>query len=153
MHERIIYSEARTHFCCLSNKMSFFCHIGALIGVSLGVLLIAQTLFLPSPIFVFGLPVLAFLFAGLFAAKRTGRVSTGTLAGLWSGFFSNIIIWAALFIALSTVYHADLVSAAQNSALGGDIRWSAPHLLGEIPSASNSRGENRMREMQEEEKA
>lgn len=32
----------------------------------------------------------------------------------------------------------------QNSALGRDIRWSAPHLLGGMPAASTSGGENRI---------
>ncbi len=57
-----------------SGKVALQC--GALIDVSLGVLLIALTVFLPLPIFVFGLPMLAFLLAGLLAAKRAGRVST-----------------------------------------------------------------------------
>ena len=43
------------------------------------------------------------------------------------------------------------VGNLQNSALGRDIRWSAPHLLGGMPAASTSRGENRIPEMQEEE--
>ncbi len=94
---------------------------GALFGVSLSVLLIALVLttlakFLPTPIFEFGLPALAFLLAGLFAAKRTGKVSTGALAGLWSGIISTIIGMAVVFIALLTVSHAAFVQGTLSSS-------------------------------------
>ncbi len=90
---------------------------GALFGVSLGVLLIVQAVFLPSPIFVYGLPLLALLLAGLLAAKRTGKVSTGVLAGLWSGLIGTITGMAAVFIVLLTVGHADFVSGAMRSSV------------------------------------
>jgi hypothetical protein len=95
---------------------------GALFGVSLGVLLIVQDWLLPSPVFVLGLPVLAFLFAGLFAAKRTGKVSTSVLAGVWSGIIGTLIAMAAVFIALLTVGHAGFVSGARSS--GVDPRYA-----------------------------
>ena len=90
---------------------------GTLFGVSLGVLLIAETWFLHSPIFFYGLPVLAFLLAGLFAAKRTGKVSTGALVGLLSGVISTLIGMTALFIALLTVEHAAFVQGALRSSV------------------------------------
>jgi len=110
-------------------KVALLC--GALIGVSLGVLVIAQILFLPTSIYLFGLlglPMPAFLLAGLLAAKRTGRVSTGTLAGLWSGVFSNIIVWA-LFIAVVAVYHDAVVSAALSSGIGLDPQNTELYIL------------------------
>jgi hypothetical protein len=99
---------------------------GALFGVSLNVLLIAETWFLHSPIFFYGLPVLAFLLAGLLAAKRTGKVSTGTLAGLWSGIISTIIGIAALIIAFLTVEHAAFVQGALSSS--ADPRYAQQYV-------------------------
>jgi len=38
-------------------------------------------------------PILVYLVAGLRASQQTGRVATGTLAGLWTGLFSAGITW------------------------------------------------------------
>jgi hypothetical protein len=95
---------------------------GAIFGVSLSVLQIALVLttlsrFIPTPMFFFGLPALAFLLAGLFAAKRTGKVSTGALAGLWSGISSILLVMATLFIVLLTVGHDVFVQGAMRSSV------------------------------------
>lgn len=95
---------------------------GVIFGVSLSVLLIALILtalskFIPEPIFFFGIPALAFLLAGMFAAKRTGKVSTGTLAGLLSGAIMIIMLMALLFLLLLTVGHAAFVQGAMNSSV------------------------------------
>lgn len=41
-----------------------------------------------------------FLLVGAFAAHKTGKVSTGTLAGLWSGLIGGIITSLTLFVTL-----------------------------------------------------
>ena len=40
------------------------------------------------------LPIVAFLLAGMFASKQTGRVRAGSLAGLVAGLTAGIIAWA-----------------------------------------------------------
>src|SRR5579863_7666404 len=95
---------------------------GSLFGVSLTVLLIVLILttlskFVPAPIFFFGLPTLALLLAGLFAAKRTGKVRTGTLAGLLAGLISTFTLMAVSIILLATVGHAAFVQGAMSSSV------------------------------------
>ena len=88
---------------------------GALFGVSLSVLLLTLDRFLATANFTldFWLCVPAFLLAGLFAAKHTGKVSTGALAGLWAGFISNIIYWVIplFFVVFTMGNDAALISA------------------------------------------
>lgn len=56
--------------------------------------------------------VVGLLLVGVFAAKRFGKVSTGTLAGLWAGLFGGIITGIATFVSLmsSLVYNYDYYS-------------------------------------------
>lgn len=94
---------------------------GALFGISLSVLQIVLILtllsrFVPTSIFLIGFPALAFLLAGLCAAKRTGKVSTGALAGLLAGVISIIIVMAVFLIALLTVGYASFVKGAMSSS-------------------------------------
>jgi hypothetical protein len=49
--------------------------------------------------------IVALVLAGLFASKRTGKVSTGTLAGLWSGLFGGVIVMGIFALLLLVVTH------------------------------------------------
>jgi hypothetical protein len=68
----------------------------------------------------------AFFLAGMFAAKKTGRVGTGTLAGLWAGMFNGVLTNALyglivmVFLSLDngSLYHELLSSLASSSASG-----------------------------------
>src|SRR5947209_16316716 len=42
--------------------------------------------------------ILAYLATGRRAAQQTGRVGTGALAGLWTGFISAVITWLYAFV-------------------------------------------------------
>lgn len=42
-------------------------------------------------------PLAAYVLAGLFASQVTGKVSTGTIAGLWAGLFGSVIYSIGLF--------------------------------------------------------
>ena len=90
---------------------------GALFGLCLSLLQITLDKFLGTPNFTldFWLCVPAFLLAGLFAAKRTGKVGTGALAGLWAGFIGSLNYWTwPLIFSFSTVFatrYAALIGA------------------------------------------
>ena len=80
---------------------------GALFGVCSGLVQILCLSFLP----VAGYPLslllcaVALLLAGLFASKRTGKVSTGTLAGLWCGLICSVIVVGILGLMLLVMTH------------------------------------------------
>jgi hypothetical protein len=92
--------------------------VGAIIGVVSG-LLVGGVWWIPSGllilIFDFLVPIVALLLAGLLAARRTGRVSTGTLAGLWAGFIGTVIAFTVIAIALETVQHAAFISGLMSN--------------------------------------
>lgn len=92
--------------------------VGAMLGVVSG-LLVGGPWLTPSGflilIFDFLVPIVALLLAGLLAARRTGRVSTGTLAGLWAGFIGTLIAFAVIAIALETVHHADFIRGVMSN--------------------------------------
>ena len=86
---------------------------GVISGVSVNVLLIGLTAtglsqFIPTLIYILAIPALAFFLAGLFAARQTGKVSTGTLAGLLSGVIMIIILMVTLVSIVLTLGHAIL---------------------------------------------
>src|SRR5258708_21387746 len=74
---------------------------GLILGLVSAVILLLNT-FVISPsgngvlelllsFLVFLLGLAAYFEAGILASKKTGKVSTGTFAGLWTGTFSGII--------------------------------------------------------------
>jgi hypothetical protein len=70
---------------------------GALFGLSWGVLLIANYYLVQvhgvrfTTVAVYILSLVIYLVAGMLAAIRTGKVSNGLLAGLWTGLFSSLL--------------------------------------------------------------
>jgi hypothetical protein len=64
----------------------------------------------------------ALLLAGLFASKRTGKVSTGTLAGLWSGLISSVIVVGILGLLLLVAIHNTAFIDASMSAFTNALR-------------------------------
>lgn len=46
--------------------------------------------------------ILAYLVAGMRATQQTGRVGTGALAGLWTGFISAVITWGYALVFYAT---------------------------------------------------
>lgn len=58
------------------------------------------SLLLTVLVFLFG--IAAYLIAGWLAAKQTGKVSTGTIAGLWTGVFYGIIGAIATVVTIAT---------------------------------------------------
>jgi hypothetical protein len=71
---------------------------GALFGVCSGLVQTLCIIFLPGFGFLLSLLLCAaaLLLAGLFASKRTGKVGTGTLAGLWCGLICSVIVVGVL---------------------------------------------------------
>ncbi len=93
--------------------------VGAMIGVVSG-LLVGGPWWTSSGLLLiliidFLVPIVALLLAGLLAARRTGRVSTGTLAGLWAGFIGTVVAIAVIVIALETVHHADFIRGVMSN--------------------------------------
>lgn len=90
---------------------------GALFGVAAGVIQIMCIFFLATAGFLLSLVlcIVALLFAGLCASRRTGKVSTGTLAGLWSGLISSVIVVSILGLLLLVMTHS---SAFMNEFMG-----------------------------------
>ena len=66
----------------------------------------AFSLLLTVLVFLFG--IAAYLIAGWLAAKQTGKVSTGTIAGLWTGVFYGIIGAIGTIVTISTNLSARL---------------------------------------------
>jgi len=62
-----------------------------------------------------------FMLAGVFAAKQTGKVSTGTLTGLWAGLAGGLITSVALFFStwplMFSPYNTDPSYLASTAAL------------------------------------
>jgi hypothetical protein len=80
---------------------------GALFGIASGLIQILCIFSLAGAGFLLSLVLCAIvlLFAGLFASRRTGKVSTGTLAGLWCGLVSSVIVVGILGLILLFVTH------------------------------------------------
>jgi hypothetical protein len=70
---------------------------GAIFGVGWGVLLTLNYYFVHvqglrlTSVVALVLSLVVYLVAGILAASRTGLVSTGLLAGLWTGLFSSLV--------------------------------------------------------------
>jgi len=86
--------------------------VGAITGVVSG-LLVAGPWWIASGLLVlimgFLVPIVALLLVGLLAARRTGRASTGTLAGMWAGFIGTVVALALIAIATATVGQAEFM--------------------------------------------
>ena len=65
---------------------------GLIFGVVLGVILVGLNFIITGLIFIVGLTILAALIAGMRASRETGRLTTGTLAGLWTGLIGTLIL-------------------------------------------------------------
>jgi len=101
---------------------------GALFGVCSGLVQILCLSFLPGAGYLLSLLLctVALLLAGLFASKRTGKVSTGTLAGLWSGLICSVIVVGVLGLMLLVVTHNssfmdEMMNALRNSNMPSSI--------------------------------
>ncbi len=87
-----------------AKKVSAF-RIGLLFGVILGVILIAlnfagRLLNVGFLFFVLGiiLSLVAYFFAGFRASSQSGKISTGLLAGMWTGLISMIMGSVAIVV-------------------------------------------------------
>lgn len=65
---------------------------GLLFGIVLGVILVGLNFVISGLIIIVGLTILAALIAGMRASRETGKLTTGTLAGLWTGLFGTLIL-------------------------------------------------------------
>jgi hypothetical protein len=65
---------------------------GLIYGIILGIILVGLNFFITGLIFIVGLTILAALIAGMRASRETGRLTTGTLAGLWTGLIGTLIL-------------------------------------------------------------
>ena len=65
---------------------------GLIFGIILGVILVGLNFVITGLIFIVGLTILAALIAGMRASRETGRLTTGTLAGLWTGLIGTLIL-------------------------------------------------------------
>ena len=111
----------------LQGKFAF--RQGAIYGVGLGVIGIIISLIaraVPAIAFVsWIIDVVVFILVGMFSAQKTGRVATGTIAGLWAGLISGIIslIWG--IISLFTISASQYNQAAQRVASQGHMSQQA----------------------------
>jgi len=64
----------------------------------------------------FLLGLVAYFVAGILAAKQTGKVSTGTLAGLWTGVIYGVITFVVSMILFFTVNLPKLTGLQQSSS-------------------------------------
>jgi hypothetical protein len=101
---------------------------GALFGVGSGIVQILCISFLPSVGYLLSLLLcaVALLLAGLFASKRTGKVSTGTLAGLWCGLICSVIVVGVLGLLIfvmtqNPTFMNEVMSRMQDSNLPSSI--------------------------------
>jgi len=108
--------------------------IGALFGLGLGVVLIANYFLVQmngtrlTSLAALVISLAVYLVAGLLAAARTGNVNTGLVAGLWAGLFSSVLN-AAGVITLVLADHAVLAKlrlAAQQAAKAAAARTGGP---------------------------
>lgn len=80
--------------------------VGSIIGIVSGLLVAGPWWISSGPLVLiigFLVPIVALLLAGLLAARRTGRASTGTLAGLWTGFIGTLVALFLIALATATV--------------------------------------------------
>src|SRR5207248_1742023 len=101
---------------------------GALFGICSGLVQILCISFLPGGGYLLSLLLcaVALLLAGLFASKRTGKVGTGTLAGLWSGLICSVIVVGVLGLMLLVVTHNpaftdEMMTALRNSNMPSSV--------------------------------
>lgn len=77
---------------------------GTIAGICLGILPIIPLEYAPAGlihnILVIVLPIVTLLLAGMLASKQTGRVRTGSLAGLVAALTGGIIAWAGFWVAV-----------------------------------------------------
>jgi len=80
---------------------------GLFFGVILGIILIALSFFTSGLLIPLILCLLAAFMAGMRASQETGKLSTGALAGLWTGLFGlfipTVISMILLFVNLDAV--------------------------------------------------
>jgi hypothetical protein len=101
---------------------------GALFGICAGLVQTLLLFFLAGGGYVLSLLlwVIALLLAGLFASKRTGRVSTGALAGLCAGLFGGVLVMGILALLLLVVTHNptlmdEVMNAARSNGMPSSI--------------------------------
>ncbi|HLZ60651.1 MAG TPA: hypothetical protein VKR06_27205 [Ktedonosporobacter sp.] len=113
---------------------------GAIVGVILGVV-IGGGLWIPGIggfVAILGilLAIIGNLGAGLLAARRTGRVVTGTMAGLWAAPIGTLVMFVILAFALATFAHTDFVNGAasngQDPQTAEQYAWLGLAILGVI---------------------
>src|SRR5258708_9071888 len=103
---------------------------GLILGLVSAVILLLNT-FVISPsgngvlalllsFLVFLLGLAAYFVAGILASKKTGKVSTGTFAGLWTGAIYGIIGFIVSMVLFFTVNLAKILDAAKSSTLNPD---------------------------------
>lgn len=97
---------------------------GALFGVCSGLVQTLCIIFLPGIGYLLSLLfcAVALLLVGLLASKRTGKVSTGTLAGLWCGLICSVIVVGVLssiifIMAQNPAFMNEVMSRMQTSNL------------------------------------
>jgi hypothetical protein len=89
---------------------------GLIFGIILGIALLALSIVVGgSLIIIVALCLLAAILAGRRASQETGRITTGTLAGLWTGLFGilipDIISFVFLLINIDAAVKSDQQSA------------------------------------------
>jgi hypothetical protein len=101
---------------------------GVLFGIASGLVQLLCMFFLAGAGFLLSLFLctVALLLAGIFASKRTGKVSTGTLAGLWCGLISSVIVVGILSLTLLVMTHDpafmdELISRMRSSNIPSSI--------------------------------
>jgi hypothetical protein len=101
---------------------------GALFGICSGIIQLLCIFSLAGGGFLLSLILCtaALVLAGLFASKRTGKVSTGTLAGLWCGLFGGVIVVGITALLILIAAHDpsftdQLMSALRNSNIPASI--------------------------------
>lgn len=84
--------------------------LGVTTGIGAGVIQSALIVFVAHAQYVYGslsafvipisllLWVILFMLIGVFAARRSGKVNSGTLTGLWAGLAGGVITSATLFV-------------------------------------------------------
>src|SRR6266567_6615901 len=123
------YPGAQLGFCALTGKdgsmqeqgmarrggAAFIWKWGAICGVVLGVIQIIMSQFLLGSLkTILDLLVwlIAFFVIGLFAARQTGRVSTGALVGLVTGLIGSLIV--VLFVIVENATNGQVITQALN---------------------------------------
>lgn len=114
---------------------------GALFGVGWGVLLSINYYFVHvqglrfTTIAAIVVSLAVYLVAGILAAAQTGNVSTGLVAGLWTGLFSSLLNTVGVIVILLTNH--DLIvkarqaaqSTAARAAAGGQVAHVTDRLI------------------------